>query len=101
MGLQGQLGEIRGLNTEVVAISADAPAVVRQTVRQLNLDFPVLSDPEKGAFHLYEVLDTQDGRVLPAAFIIDAQGIVKFRDVTPNGGERTSPQTILEILRAS
>ena len=99
MGLQGQLGEIRGLKAELVAISTDAPANVRQTVGQLNLDFPVLSDPEKNIFRLYEVLDTQDGRVLPAALVIDAQGIVRFREVTPTSVERTSPQTILDALQ--
>ncbi|MGH7409976.1 MAG: peroxiredoxin family protein, partial [Candidatus Methylomirabilis sp.] len=50
-------------------------SVVKNFMRELKLDFPVLLDPDMEVLRLYRMVG------IPASFLIDKQGIVRHREV--------------------
>jgi peroxiredoxin len=62
---------------QVLGVSIDtvAPATVRAFVRELGVSFPILLDPTLTVATRYRV------RGLPTSFVVDREGIVRFREV--------------------
>ena len=60
--------------------SCDDAATNKKFAESLNLDYPILSDPEKGTAKAYGVV--HEGRDLPerSTFYIDKDGVVKSID---------------------
>jgi peroxiredoxin Q/BCP len=60
--------------------SCDDPETNKKFAESLKLDYPILSDPEKGTAQAYGVV--HEGRDLPErwTFYIDKDGVVKFTD---------------------
>lgn len=102
--MQSGIEEIRTSGGEVLAISVDSPEENAGVVQRLGLDFPVLSDPELKAIDAYD-LRHEDAVVegtdvaRPAVFLIDREGIIRWRDLTENYRVRVRPEQIVEQLR--
>ena len=65
---------------------------------KMNLSMSLLIDFDSATIRDYGVLNEEDGRIPhPAAFVIDREGIVRFRRVDK---EYTKRPTIDEILSA-
>jgi len=62
--------EVLGVN-----IDSSGPAKVRAFVRELGISFPILLDPDLAVGKLYRL------RGLPSSFVIDREGIVRFREI--------------------
>jgi peroxiredoxin Q/BCP len=60
--------------------SCDAPETNKKFAEEYKLDYPILSDPEKGTARAYGVV--HEGRDNPErwTFYIDKEGAVKFID---------------------
>ena len=69
---QARRGAIRVLGVNLDAVN---PAKVRAFVRELGVTFPILRDPDFAVGELYRV------RGLPTSFVIDRDGIVRFREI--------------------
>ncbi|MGH7422299.1 MAG: redoxin domain-containing protein [Candidatus Methylomirabilales bacterium] len=65
----------RGLEILAVSLDAGSNSVVKNFMRELKLDFPVLLDPDMEVLRLYRMVG------IPASFLIDKQGIVRHREV--------------------
>jgi peroxiredoxin Q/BCP len=98
--LQTVYKDIQAENAEMLGISSDAQAANKQTVNQLKLTFPLLSDVNKEAINAYNATDPFNRNIArPQYVIIDEKGIIvwKFLDVRLNG--RLDPAKIVEALR--
>jgi peroxiredoxin len=62
---------------EVLGVNIDSggPAKVRAFVRELGISFPILLDPDLAVGKLYRL------RGLPSSFVVDREGIVRFREI--------------------
>ena len=85
---------------ELIALSADPQETARQTVRELNLTFPVLSDSSRVHIRAYDVLHPQEGVARPSAFIIDKEGKIRWQYIGMSAGDRPSMMTIFDQLEA-
>jgi len=66
---------IVGLETEVVAISADSPEHAMRVVETLGFEYPVLLDTEVTVIKQFGVYDLHgDGLAAPSFFIVDKSG---------------------------
>ncbi|MGH7371498.1 MAG: peroxiredoxin family protein [Candidatus Methylomirabilales bacterium] len=67
----------KGKDLEILAVSVDAGSKsgVKNFMAELQLTFPVLLDPDMKVFHLYRLF------TIPASFLIDKQGIIRFREL--------------------
>ena len=81
-------------------LSADPQETARQTVRELNLTYPVLSDSYRTYIRAYDVLHPQEGIARPAAFIIDKEGTIRWQYIGMSAGDRPAMLTILNELGA-
>jgi len=100
--LQASLPAIRRRGAHLVALSIDQPRLSRALADELALEFTLLSNPDSSVVDLYGVrnrlLGVASGIPHPAVFLIDAEGIVRFREVRHNYRRRVSPSRILREL---
>jgi len=90
-------------NAKVFGISVDSLFTLARFKEDQHLNFPLLSDFNKTASKAYGALyetfgfDMQ-GVSKRAAFVIDAEGILRYAEVLENAGEQPDFQKIQETL---
>lgn len=90
-------------DTRVLAASVDSPAALKVWSDQLELPFPLLSDFNKEAARaygaLYENLMGLKGVAKRAAFVIDGEGIVRYRWISEDSGKLPPFEEIKEAVK--
>ena len=99
MQLQSELSKIEALKAQVVAVSDDNLDTALNTKASLRLKFTVLPDPNKEVIRRYSVLHPDEGIARPAVFIIDKEGVVRFRYIGKNAADRPKNVRLLNALR--
>ena len=99
MELQSDLSKINALKAQVVAVSADNIDTALNTKASLRLKFTILPDPNKEVIRRYSVLHPDEGIARPAVFIIDKEGVVRFRYIGKNAADRPKNVRLLSALR--
>jgi peroxiredoxin len=81
------LSEFRAYDAQIVGISVDGSWCHAAFSRERKLRFPLLSDFEPKGYvaRRYGVYREQEGVCERALFVIDAEGIVRWRYVSPIG----------------
>lgn len=95
---------LRELGGTLLALSIDPPATAADIAKRLELSFPVLSDPELKVIDAYG-LRHHDVRMgfdhsLPAMFLVDRGGIIRWKRVAGSLQDRPAPHRILEQIAA-
>jgi len=67
----------KGNGLEILAVSVDAgpKSAVKNFMDELRLTFPALLDPKMQVLHLYRL------SAIPASFLIDKGGIIRFKEL--------------------
>ena len=89
------------LDTTVLAVSIDDLSKARIIAEGLGLPYPILYDPDADVisdYGLYDLLG--DGLATPATFIIDKDGVIRYRFVADRYYERPDADDIINELRA-
>ena len=76
---------LKGLNTEVVAISTDDPAAaktLKENKEGVKFPMPMLADPGNEIFKRYHAYDDFEGVPMHGTFLIDAEGKVRFQRIS-------------------
>jgi peroxiredoxin len=103
------MSELRGLGVvdqklkaqggRMVTISADKVSDSKRVADRLSLPFDVLSDNDLKTIRAYGLffhephmnLDT----TLPAHFLIDKGGVIRWRFISPRSNDRPDPDTVI------
>jgi peroxiredoxin len=101
--LQSRISELERAGVSVLTVSSDSREGARRAAEEQDLEFHVLRDPELHVIDAYGVRHAEAkvfGRPIarPAVFLIDEQGIVRWRFVTDNWRVRVDPDDILEAV---
>ncbi len=99
MGLQAALPEFQKLGAEVYAITADTPQQVARAINEWKLTFIVIVDPARETIRQYGVLDANTSLAVPSTFVIDRQGIVRYRHIGTSAADRPDVQEVVEAVR--
>jgi len=91
--------EIRGLDTEVLGISADDPQKELDTGGRYELPFKLLSDPGCNVIMAYRVYDDFTHTATSAAFIVDRDGRIRYKYVSGAPPDLPDDTVIIEQLR--
>jgi peroxiredoxin len=88
-----------------VAVSVDSPEESRALCRKAGYTFPLLSDPKAEAIKRYGILHkdaVQKGRDIarPAEFLVDRNGVVRWRNLTGELRIRARPEQLLDAARS-
>ena len=67
----------KGKGLEILAVSIDAgpKSAVKNFMGELRLTFPALLDPKMEVLHLYRL------SAIPASFLIDKRGVIRFKEL--------------------
>ncbi len=103
--MQEQMQEFERLGVRVAAISVDAPAVSQELARKAGYTFPILSDPGAAVIRRYDLLHAGAGIggadvARPAEFLLDRNGVVRWRNLTEDYRVRARAEEIIEQARA-
>lgn len=111
------LPEFRAAGAQLVAISPDLPDDSLTTVEKQELAFEVLSDPGNRTAHAFGLVFrfSDDLRAayesfgrpldhagwelpMPATFVIDRHGVIRFAHVDPDYTRRAEPLDVLHVI---
>ena len=84
---------------EVVGISSDSVESHKKFAEHHNLPLRLLSDSERSVAKLYGAESFIPGRVARAVFVIDANGILRYRDVRPIGLFKPKDDATIEAIK--
>jgi peroxiredoxin len=103
---QQRLSEFEAHGVRVVGISVDPPEINRRQSKKLGYTFTLLSDPEAKVIRRYDVLHRGAGPrradiARPAEFLIDADGVVRWVNLTDNIAVRARPEQALEAFEGT
>ena len=98
--LADKYGYITRQDGEVVAISTDSIDEVKNLAVDLQLQYKAISDPEHRILDLYGVFDSTTDTVSPALFLVDKNGIVRYRKIIEGLDDLVSGDEVVNRLRA-
>ncbi|HET7327525.1 MAG TPA: peroxiredoxin [Nocardioidaceae bacterium] len=89
--IQDSLPQLEDDDVQVLAISCDAMSTQRVFADKEGLTYPVLSDfwPHGEVASAFGVFDAERGAALRGSFLVDREGVVRWRVVNGIGEART------------
>lgn len=97
--LADHYGYITQQDGEVAAISTDSIDEAKNMAVDLKLPFKVISDPEHKIADQYGVFDTNTDTDLPALFLVDKNGVVRYRKIVEGLDDLVSGDEVVNRLR--
>ena len=97
-GIQKDLVRFEALDATVLGISVDSHWANEAFARQLGLSFPLLSDFDRSTSESYGMLIPEKHYSGRAVFVVDRQGRIAYRDVSPNPAEVPSVAGVMAAL---
>ena len=79
------MAKLRDANIQIVGISYDEVAILKKATKELNVTYPLLSDPDSATIDAYGIRNKEvagkriDGVPHPITFILDHQGKVRSK----------------------
>jgi len=100
---QHHLADFNARAVRIVGISVDAPELTRRNCQKLGFTYTFLSDPNAETIRRYDLLHPGAGPkgtdiARPAEFLIDASGIVRWRNLTEGVTVRARPEQVLRAI---
>jgi peroxiredoxin Q/BCP len=84
---------------EVVGISTDSVESHQKFAEHHDLPLSLLSDESGAVANLYGARSLIPGKVARSVFVIDANGIIRYRDVRPLGLFRPKDDEVIKAIR--
>jgi len=86
---------------EVVGISTDSVQSHKAFAEHHDLPLRLLSDADRKVADLYGANSLIPGKVARSVFVIDAEGVIRYRDVRPLGLFRPKDDDTIAAIRAA
>jgi len=97
-GLDQAAAVVRERRAALLAISGDNPFVHTASAKKHGFAFPLLSDVHRPVIRAYGVLDEEKFFTKRAYFLIDKQGVVRWKHVEAELGNRREDKELLEQI---
>ena len=91
--------DYQGTGAEVVGISTDSVESHEKFATHHELPLKLLSDTEGKVADTYGARSLIPGKVARSVFVIDSNGIIRYRDVRPLGLFRPKDEEIIAAIR--
>jgi len=86
---------------EVVGISTNTVESHKSFAENHNLPLRLLADVDRKVADMYGAQSLIPGKVARSVFVIDAQGVIRYRDVRPLGLFRPKDDETIKAIRAA
>ena len=101
MELAREYDTLQDLGATVLAVSTDDLSKAKLIAEKLDLPFPILYNSDAEVVRSYDVYDLLgDGVAAPATFIIDKDGVIRWKQIGRNIGDRADAEEVIAELRA-
>jgi peroxiredoxin Q/BCP len=97
--LRDRWQDYRATGAEIVGISTDSIESHRAFARHHNLPLRLLSDSDRKVANLYGAHSIIPGRLARSVFVIDPDGVIRYRDVRRVGLIRPKDEDVLRAIR--
>ena len=104
--MQQSYAAIQAEGAELLSISTDNQAQGKDTIekvkrqRGVDIEFPLLADPELKALDAYHARDPLNGRIArPMTYIIDENGLIRWKFLDVRNGNRLKGARIVAELK--
>jgi peroxiredoxin len=101
-GLQLRIDDFKRHEAEVLAVVVDPVEQNAEVAEQLELSYRILADPDLRAIDAYDLRHADAGPTgniaRSASFVIDKEGVVRWRDLTQNYRFRPRPEDVVAVL---
>lgn len=85
----------------VAAISVDSPEDSQQLRERLSLEFPLLTDATLATIRAYGLEHVGKDMSIPATFVIDQAGVVRYRYAGEHPADRPALAAVLAALETA
>jgi peroxiredoxin len=96
---QSGIGKFKGMDTEVLAISTDFIPTLSHWAKELNAEFPLISDHDHKISELYGVYNPQMGIANRTTFVVDPDGKIAEIQEAKEAIDPTVAETACTRLR--
>ena len=116
--------QFSSLGFQIIAVSPDQPAKVRETIEKHKITFTLLSDSQMTASRAFRLAYKVDDAILkllvqngidldppsgekhhelpvPAVFLVATNGVIQFEYINPDYTVRAHPDVLLAVTRVS
>ena len=97
--LRNRWDDYAATGAEVVGISTNTVESHKSFVEHHSLPLRLLADVERKVADAYGARSLIPGKVARSVFVIDANGIIRYRDVRPIGLLRPKDEEIIKAIR--
>jgi peroxiredoxin len=101
-GLQLKMAELEQHGATVLGVVVDPVTQNAEVVQQLGLSYSILADPELRAIDAYDLRHPDGGQTgtiaRSATFVIDKNGVVRWRDLTDNYRFRPQAEEVVAAV---
>lgn len=99
--LRDRWQDYRATGAEVVGVSANTVESHKSFADNHKLPIRLLADSGGTVSKLYDAMSIFPGRTARSVFVVDASGIIRYRDVRRIGLLRPKDEDIIEAIRAA
>ena len=99
--IRNRWADYAGTGAEIVGISTDSEHSHRSFAQHHRLPLRLLSDVERKVADAYGARSLIPGKVARSVFVIDANGVIRHRDVRPLGLLRPKDDAVIAAIRAA
>jgi len=100
--LKAAYPRIQAADGEVVEVSADSLFAHKRWLQDLGgAPFPMLADFKKEMLSSWGILDEATGRPVRSVFVIDKNGVVKYKNTSFNPSEQSQFEEAFKALEAA
>lgn len=99
--IRNRWADYAGTGAEIVGISTDSEDSHRSFAQHHRLPLRLLSDVERKVADAYGARSLIPGKVARSVFVIDANGVIRHRDVRPLGLLRPKDDEVIAAIRAA
>ena len=92
--------ELTALGAAIVGISVDSVEDSARLAEQLELGFPLASDPRREAITAYGVAMEGEPLAVPATFVVRPDRTIAWRHVGETMTDRPASAHVLDVVRA-
>jgi peroxiredoxin len=102
--IEDSLGELEERGVRPVAISVDSPQESATLCKKARYTYAFLSDPKAEVIRRYDLLHAGAGEngkdiARPAEFLLDGNGVVRWRNLTEDFRIRATGEDVLKAAR--
>jgi peroxiredoxin len=99
--LEARKADFAAQGAKLVVVSVDGPEDSAKLAEKLTLTLPIASDPKAEVLAAYEVVDVANGIALPATYVIDGAGTVRYLYLGDKAADRPPVDDVLAAVTAA